>query len=220
MPPCAARAKKQWSRSKTLWRNFYFSHYRSPSIGELAAEVGYAKSTVHSYLWEMDRRGLLSYNGKTAETAVTRKANAEVVLTPVLGGISCGQPEYVEEDFEAYVVLPTALFGSGELFLLRAATSKDGKNRYEYHYDHNGLRTGKTMYSKETYTTVMQDESGNDVTVSKEQFVKAATIEYIWSDGILVGYKTTAFDAVKMKTTIMFLMNLGISKLRQITLFL
>lgn len=53
------------------------------------------------------------------------------------------------------------------------------------------------MYSKETYTTVMQDESGNNVTVSKEQFVKAATIEYIWSDGILVGYKTTAFDAVK-----------------------
>ena len=53
------------------------------------------------------------------------------------------------------------------------------------------------MYSKETYTTVMQDESGNDATVSKEQFVKAATIEYIWSDGILVGYKTTAFDAVK-----------------------
>lgn len=81
--------------------------------------------------------------------------------------------------------------------MLSAATSKDGKNRYEYHYDHNGLRTGKTMYSKETYTTVMQDESGNDVTVSKEQFVKAATIEYIWSDGILVGYKTTAFDAVK-----------------------
>lgn len=103
----------------------------------------------------------------------------------------------MEEDFEAYVALPTALFGSGEFFLLRAATSKDGKNRYEYHYDHNGLRTGKTMYSKETYTTVMQDESGNDVTVSKEQFVKAATIEYIWSDGILVGYKTTAFDAVK-----------------------
>lgn len=53
------------------------------------------------------------------------------------------------------------------------------------------------MYSKETYTTVMQDESGNDVTVTKEQFVKTATIEYIWSDGILVGYKTTAFDAVK-----------------------
>lgn len=110
------KSEETMEQIKNAVEEFYFSHYRSPSIGELAAEVGYAKSTVHSYLWEMDRRGLLSYNGKTAETTVTRKANAEVVLTPVLGGISCGQPEYVEEDFEAYVALPTALFGSGELF--------------------------------------------------------------------------------------------------------
>lgn len=81
--------------------------------------------------------------------------------------------------------------------ILRAATSKDGKNRYEYHYDHNGLRTGKTMYTKKAYSTVTQDESGNDVTVTKEQFVQTATIEYIWSNGVLVGYKTTAFNAVK-----------------------
>ena len=114
------KSEETMEQIKNAVEEFYFSHYRSPSIGELAAEVGYAKSTVHSYLWEMDRRGLLSYNGKTAETAVTRKANAEVVLTPVLGGISCGQPEYAEEDFEAYVALPTALFGSGEFFLLRA----------------------------------------------------------------------------------------------------
>lgn len=114
------KSEETMEQIKNAVKEFYFSHYRSPSIGELAAEVGYAKSTVHSYLWEIDRRGLLSYNGKTAETAVTRKANAEVVLTPVLGGISCGQPEYAEEDFEAYVALPTALFGSGEFFLLRA----------------------------------------------------------------------------------------------------
>lgn len=114
------KSEETMEQIKNAVEEFYFSHYRSPSTGELAAEVGYAKSTVHSYLWEMDRRGLLSYNGKTAETAVTRKANAEVVLTPVLGGISCGQPEYAEEDFEAYVALPTALFGSGEFFLLRA----------------------------------------------------------------------------------------------------
>ena len=114
------KSEETMEQIKNAVEEFYFSHYRSPSIGELAAEVGYAKSTVHSYLWEMDRRGLLSYNGKTAETSVTRKANAEVVLTPVLGSISCGQPEYAEEDFEAYVALPTALFGSGEFFLLRA----------------------------------------------------------------------------------------------------
>lgn len=110
------KSEETMEQIKNAVEEFYFSHYRSPSIGELAAEVGYAKSTVHSYLWEMDRRGLLSYNGKTAETAVTRKANAEVVLTPVLGSISCGEPEYAEENFESYVALPTALFGSGELF--------------------------------------------------------------------------------------------------------
>lgn len=77
------KSEETMEQIKNAVEEFYFSHYRSPSIGELAAEVGYAKSTVHSYLWEMDRRGLLSYNGKTAETAVTRKANAEVVLTGV-----------------------------------------------------------------------------------------------------------------------------------------
>lgn len=82
------KSEETMEQIKNAVEEFYFSHYRSHSIGELAVEVGYAKSTVHSYLWEMDRRGLLSYNGKTAETAVTRKANAEVALTPVLGGAS------------------------------------------------------------------------------------------------------------------------------------
>lgn len=82
------KSEETMEQIKNAVEEFYFSHYRSHSIGELAADVGYAKSTVHSYLWEMDRRGLLSYNGKTAETAVTRKANAEVALTPVLGGAS------------------------------------------------------------------------------------------------------------------------------------
>ena len=99
---------------------FYFAHYRSPSIGEIASSVGCAKSTVHGYLWEMNRRGLLSYDGKKIETPVTRKANADVTMTPILGSIACGAPEYAEENFESYVALPTALFGSGEYFLLRA----------------------------------------------------------------------------------------------------
>ena len=34
--------------------------------------------------------------------------------------VSCGEPQYEEENFEAYVALPDALFGSGEHFILRA----------------------------------------------------------------------------------------------------
>lgn len=114
------KSEETMEQIKNAVEEFYFAHYRSPSIGEIAAEVGRSKSTVHSYLWEMNKLGLLFYDGRTAETAVTRKADAEVVLTPVLGSIACGEPEYAEENFESYVALPTALFGSGEFFLLRA----------------------------------------------------------------------------------------------------
>lgn len=51
------KSEETMEQIKNAVEEFYFSHYRSLSIGELAAEVGYAKSTVHSYLWEMDRRG-------------------------------------------------------------------------------------------------------------------------------------------------------------------
>lgn len=105
---------------KKVVEDFYFANRRSPSISEIASEVGCARSTVHGYLWEMDKRGLLSYNGKRVETAATNKADDDVVLSPLLGSIACGEPEYEEENFEAYVALPTAIFGSGEFFILRA----------------------------------------------------------------------------------------------------
>lgn len=115
------KSEETMEQIKNAVEEFYFSHYRSPSIGEIAAEVGRSKSTVHSYLWEMNKLGLLFYDGRTAETAVTRKADAEVVLTPVLGSIACGEPEYAEENFESYVALPASLLGGGEFFLLRAS---------------------------------------------------------------------------------------------------
>ena len=42
------KSEETMEQIKNAVEEFYFSHYRSPSIGELAAEVGYAKSTVFS----------------------------------------------------------------------------------------------------------------------------------------------------------------------------
>lgn len=53
------KSEETMEQIKNAVEEFYFSHYRSPSIGEIAAEVGRSKSTVHSYLWEMDKLGLL-----------------------------------------------------------------------------------------------------------------------------------------------------------------
>ena len=99
---------------------YFFAHHRSPSITEIANDIGCSRSTIHAYLREMNQLGRLHYDGKTLETSVTQKADAEFTLSPVLGSISCGLPEYAEDNFEEYVALPTALFGSGEFFLLRA----------------------------------------------------------------------------------------------------
>ena len=114
------KSEETMKQIRNTIEEFYFANRRSPSISEIASEVGCARSAVHSYLHEMDKRGMISYDGKTIETPVTQKADADVVLAPVLGAIACGEPEYEEENFEAYVALPTALFGNGEFFLLRA----------------------------------------------------------------------------------------------------
>ena len=44
---------------------FFFAHHRSPSITEIASDVGCSRSTIHSYLREMNQLGRLQYDGKS-----------------------------------------------------------------------------------------------------------------------------------------------------------
>lgn len=56
--------------------------------------------------------------------------------------------------------------------LLKSATNYDGKSKYEYSYDQNGLRTKKSRY--------VASESGWNLEYE---------IEYLWDDGLLTGYQ-------------------------------
>lgn len=93
----------------------------SPSVAALAQGVGVAKTTAYRYLLEMNDRGLLRYDGHRIETARTEKCATAYVSAPLVGTIRCGDPEREEEQVEAYVNLPVAIFGGGDLYLLRAA---------------------------------------------------------------------------------------------------
>lgn len=88
---------------------------------QIAKAVGTVKSNVYKYLAEMEERGILIRSKREIVINDTIQASAELNRVPILGNVSCGLPEYAEENFEEYVPLPVALFGQGDFFLLRAS---------------------------------------------------------------------------------------------------
>lgn len=92
----------------------------SPSTTEIASEIGIARGTAYTYLVAMREKGLIRYDGKNIVTNLTNKINCSINSTPILGQVVCGDPNSEEENIEEYVGLPEAIFGNGELFILRA----------------------------------------------------------------------------------------------------
>lgn len=95
-------------------------HGTSPSTKILANELGVDKSTVYRYLVQMDRDGMIRYDGHEIITSMSGKHQTELTGAAVLGVVSCGLPQLEEEYIESYVALPTSLFGNGQFFILRA----------------------------------------------------------------------------------------------------
>ena len=100
--------------------DFFIENGRTPSISEIAAEVKRSRSTVHGYLVEMSRQKILRYNSGEIETPLMEKVDYTTTLSPVVGSVICGEPQYEEENFEEYIALPTSVFGNGPFFLLHA----------------------------------------------------------------------------------------------------
>lgn len=98
------------------------SHGVSPSTREIAAGTGLSLATVSRYLSYMRENGIIDYVGQrniiTQRKRMTSTGSSKV---PLLGAVSCGIPKFAEGNIEEYVQLPTALFGKGDFFLLRAS---------------------------------------------------------------------------------------------------
>ena len=103
--------------------NAYQDEHRgaSPSVREIAGQIGVNYATVSRYLRQMREQGILDYAGhRNITTAESRRTRDETVKVPVLGSVACGVPKWAEENIEEYVRLPISLFGSGDFYLLRA----------------------------------------------------------------------------------------------------
>lgn len=108
-------------RIKQYIEDYYFQYGQSPSTTKIADAVGISRAGAYNYLVAMDEKGLIEYENGCVETSVTKKINLERTSTPIVGSIPCDSPQTEEENIEEYVSLPTAIFGKGDFFILRAS---------------------------------------------------------------------------------------------------
>lgn len=100
---------------------YYLQKGHSPSTTKIAEAVGISRGTAYKYLVEMADRGMIEYDGQEIQTPVTKKVNTDIAQTAIVGSVPCGSPQYEEENIEEYISLPTAIFGKGDFFILRAS---------------------------------------------------------------------------------------------------
>ena len=94
----------------------------SPSTREIASGTGLSLATVSRYLSYMREKGMIDYVGqRSIITQRKRMTSIGSNKVPLLGAVSCGIPKFAEGNIEEYVQLPTAIFGKGNFFLLRAS---------------------------------------------------------------------------------------------------
>lgn len=106
---------------KEFAERFYIDEGRSPSTTEIAVEVGVSRGTAYRYIVEMAEKGLIEYDGSSITTEATRKYKGSGTSATILDcSVSCGPGLLEEQRILEYVRLPETVFGSGEMFLLRA----------------------------------------------------------------------------------------------------
>ena len=116
---------------KSAIKNFiektYIKDGYTPSIRQIADEVGIGKSTVQRFLSSMKESGEISMSGRTISTDLIDKYNSESVNIGVLGSIKCGAFAFAEQNVTEYFRLPNSLVGRGDFFILEA----DGESMIE-----------------------------------------------------------------------------------------
>ena len=92
----------------------------SPSLKIIADRTNVSRTTVYRYLKEMSDEGVLEYYGEGIDTKELNGINMDLAPAMIVGSIPCGEAQSEEQYVEAYVNLPTVLFGKGEFYILRA----------------------------------------------------------------------------------------------------
>ncbi len=102
--------------------NNYFSKYdRSPSTREIAEHTDISRSTVQRYLSDLKEEGTIEYDGHRhiVTDYIRENSNLNFNRIPMVGSIPCGDFNEISDCELEYFLLPKALTGNGEFFLLK-----------------------------------------------------------------------------------------------------
>lgn len=92
-----------------------------PSFNEIMQYMGMTNSVCYRYLLVLRDRGIIEYHGKgtLSVNSLNYKAT-KFYRTPIVGVVSCGQPEDNREEILGYLAIPEE-WVDGECFLLKAS---------------------------------------------------------------------------------------------------
>lgn len=99
---------------------YQLKHGMSPSFRQIMNELKLGSlATVQRYVKALEGSGQIKRTKIGNIDTLPQLKKGESTLAPLVGKIACGEPNFAEEDIEASYALPRALFGNGELFLLK-----------------------------------------------------------------------------------------------------
>jgi len=103
-------------------QKYSMDNQRPPSMAEIGEEMGISRATAYRYMMDLDQEGRISYDGKnrTIESDSIVKHDANMIQAAIIGSVHCGEPQFEEENIEAYINLPSQIFGKDDCYILRA----------------------------------------------------------------------------------------------------
>lgn len=102
-------------------RVFQKEYGRSPSYRNIMHYIGMSSlNLVQRYVLGLEREGRIERTRLGSIDVPYQLKPGGTTIVPLVGQIVCGEPNFEMENIEESFALPQSIFGSGELFMLRA----------------------------------------------------------------------------------------------------
>lgn len=113
--------KSTLSKIESYIQEYQKENGLSPSYRNIMREVKMSSlSLVQRYVIELEKTGRIKRTNLGNIAVPTRLRTGETTSAPLVGKIACGEPSFAMENIVGSFSLPRDIFGSGDLFLLKA----------------------------------------------------------------------------------------------------